>query len=268
MMKLRLMTAAVVIAGIAGAATGDAAVAAEARQEERRAAKHVYPQAIRLKSIFGINDAVLSNTNRFPTGFRCAGRGMAIKFDKSFGGFNGAIVGLDERSIGGDSCHAADKPHKLGYIKLERVLARLRRELDKAISDKDLINEWQSTCDFVADILGVEPPKVKLVDLKRPRLWVLPFHAYSRVRFDLFGKQHIDVSLTEPSYVFRDGKLLVVEPGCVKVELLYNRDLVDDRKIQGDDVELESELDFGPDYCEKLSEVLRREEARLSSAQD
>ena len=252
MMKFKLMTAAVVLAGIAGAATGDAAATAEARHDERRAAKRVYPQAIRLKSIFGINDAFLSDTNRFVVGERfCGISPMTIKFDKPFGGFREAKVQLEEERL-----HPGDRRGGRTF-KLGKVI--LRRELD-AVSDKELTTEWQSACDFVAGILNVASPSVKLsMDMEKTREKCEGEGSgpCSRFRFRLYGKQCIDVSLTEPLYVFRQGKLAVVNPACVEIDLINDSDRWWGRGLRryddiDADVEIEAELDFGPDYSSKL----------------
>ena len=120
--------------------------------------------------------------------------------------------------------------------------------------------EWQSACDFVADILNVASPSVKLsMDMEKTREKCEGggFGPCSHFMFRLSGKQCIDVSLTEPLYVFRQGKLAVVNPARVEIDLMNDSDRCWGRGFRryediDADVEIEAELDFGPDYSSKM----------------
>ena len=207
-----------------------------------------------LKSVLGIDDAVLADTNRFVLGEGYYGQGF--KLDKPFGGFVEVRVYLDKmedmRSRKSDG-----KPHRLRSV-------NLRRRLSDDATDKDAVSEWQSACDFVADMLDVESPEVELVDVEEWRTKAKAFMEIGQVRssvtFCLADDQDIDVRLTEPVYIMRDGRAIQVRPGYVEIDLMYNRSLCiggGGRQKAGDEEKVEKEIAFGPDFSDKLAETLK-----------
>ena len=64
----------------------------------------------------------------------------------------------------------------------------------------------------------------------------------------------------EPIYVVRNGKAILVNPGCVEIDLMYNRSLciggVGRLKTE-DEAKVEKEIAFGPDCSDKLAEMLK-----------
>ena len=209
----------------------------------------------RLKSILGINDAALADTNRFVLG--AGNYSQVFRLDKSFGGFVDARVYLDRMEY--PRLRTDDgKPHRLRSVEL-------KRRLPDGVSDKDLASEWQAACDLVADILDVEPPKVRLVDVEKwrkgPECLLRGFgHIRSCVTFDLADDQDIDVRLTEPVYVMRNGKAVMACPGYVEIDLMYNRSLclggIGKPKARGEE-KVEKEIAFGPDCRDKLAKALK-----------
>ena len=289
MKKLMLTIGCVIVAvlsGVAGttnqvaaadvAKSGEAAQIRAEREEQRRqleairnelqAARRdrdaanvncvtVDAKQVRLKSILSINDTVLAETNRFPICSGMFSQLVRLSLDKQFGGFSEVYVRLGGSGIlqSANDC----EPHRLRSVEL-------RRQLPDDVMDKDLASEWQASCDFVANILKVESPKVQLVDVEKWRKrqgsrWI---GICSRVTFELVGNQYIDVRLTEPVYAMRNGQTVVVHPGYVEIDLTYNRNLYCDGvygKTPDDEKAVEKEIDFGPDCRDKLAEALKTE---------
>ena len=212
-------------------------------------AKHAH-----LESILGINDVVLADTNRFVLGE--GPYSHEFKLDKPFGGFVEACVYLDKM----EDFHlrkSDGKPHRLRSVEL-------RRQIPVGATDKDAVSEWQSACDFVADMLDVESPEVELVDVEEWRTKAKAFMEIGEVRssvtFCLADDQDIDVRLTEPVYIMRDGRAIQVRPGYIEIALMYNRSLCiggGGRQTAGDEEKVEKEIAFGPDCSDKLGETLK-----------
>ena len=141
---------------------------------------------------------------------------------------------------------------------------RCLRRLPDDATDKEAVSEWQAACDFVADMLNVESPKLRLVDVEKWRKGTECLHRLEGVRsyviFALADNQNISVHLSEPVYVMRNGKAVMACPGYVEIELMYNRSLcffsIDDPKTSGEE-KVEMEVDFGPDCRAKLAEALK-----------
>ena len=247
--------------------SGEAAQVRSDREEQRRRMMAIHDELrgktkeclevkhVRLKSILGINDTVLAETNRFPICSGMFSQLVRLSLDKPFGGFSEVYVRLGGSGIlqSANDC----EPHRLRSVEL-------RRQLPDDVMDKDLASEWQASCDFVANILKVESPKVQRVDVEKWRKrqgsrWI---GICSRVTFELAGNQYIDVRLTEPVYAMRNGQTVVVHPGYVEIDLTYNRNLYCDGvygKTPDDEKAVEKEIDFGPDCRDKLAEALKTE---------
>ena len=252
-MKKLMLTIGCAAVAMAGCVTRNVAVVEESDDGfpgvTSLEARHAH-----LKSVLGIDDAVLADTNRFVLGEGYYGQGF--KLDKPFGGFVEVRVYLDKmedmRSRKSDG-----KPHRLRSV-------NLRRRLPNDATDKDAVSEWQAACDFVADMLDVESPKVGLVDDEKWRKEAEGFpvigQVCSCVRFYLADNQDIGVRLMEPIYVVRNGKAILVNPGCVEIDLMYNRSLciggVGRLKTE-DEAKVEKEIAFGPDCSDKLAEMLK-----------
>ena len=219
-------------------------------------AKHVC-----LRSVLGINEELLADTNRFAIVERrdCW---INIQLDKPFGGFSEAIVYIDgaltgllsRRRNGTTGC----KLHRLHSV-------ALRRWLPDTATDKDFLSEWQASCDFVASILGAGAPKVQLADVKEwrnRRHGLFEFRRSSRVTFNVANDQKVVVCLEEPVFAIRDGKFIVVRPGLIfiNIDFNHNRLLCDTQQNgKGEDVlqKTEKEIDLGPDCADRLAKAIR-----------
>lgn len=209
---------------------------------------------VHLKSVLGIDDAVLADTNRFVLGE--GNYCQEFKLDKPFGGFVEAFVYLDKM----EDFHlrkSDGKPHRLRSVKL-------RRQIPVGATDKDAVSEWQFACDFVADMLDVESPEVELVDVEEWRTKAKAFmeigQVHSCVAFCLADDQDIDVRLTEPVYIMRDDRAIQVRPGYIEIALMYNRSLCiggGGRQTAADEEKVEKEIAFGPDCRDKLAAALK-----------
>ena len=223
-------------------------------------AKHVC-----LRSVLGINEELLADTNRFAIVEGRTGR-QTLQLDTPFGGFSEAIVYIDgaltgllsRRRTGTTGC----KLHRLHSV-------ALRRWLPDTATDKDFLSEWQASCDFVASILGVGVPKVQLADVKEwrnRRHGLFEFRRSSRVTFNVANDQKVVVCLEEPVFAIRDGKFIVVRPGLIfiNIDFNHNRLLCDapqngKGEDEGQKVEpsVKKEIDFGPDCADKLAKAIR-----------
>ena len=218
-------------------------------------AKHVC-----LRSVLGINEELLADTNRFAIVERrdCW---INIKLDKPFGGFSEAIVYIDgaltgllsRRRNGTTGC----KLHRLHSV-------ALRRWLPDTATDKDFLSEWQASCDFVASILGAGAPKVQLADIKEwrnRRHGLFEFRRSSRVTFAVANDQKVVVCLEEPIYAMRDGKLAVARPGLILIDIDFNHHLLlnDSPKSSKDNAAMQNakkDIDFGPDCADRLAKAI------------
>ena len=252
-MKRLLLIVGCVAVATAGCVTRKAVVQEEGEDSfpgvTKLEARHAH-----LKSVLGIDDAVLADTNRFVLGE--GNYCQEFKLDKPFGGFVEARVYLDKMEDM-RSRKPEGKPHRLRSVELWHRLP------DDA-TDKEAVSAWQAACDFVADMLDVESPKVELVDVEMWRKKVEAFLRIGQVRscvnFCLADNQYIDVRLTEPIYVVRNGKAILVRPGHVEIDLMYNRSLCiggGGRQTAGDEEKVEKEIAFGPDCSDKLAETLK-----------
>ena len=148
---------------------------------------------------------------------------------------------------------AADgKPHRLCRVELRRWLS----------SESDVVAEFQSARDFVADILDVEHVQVRLVDIGKWRggspKFMLLAPLQSSMVFELAKGQSISVRLNEPQYAKRDGKMVFARPGCVEIDMDFNKSLgffVSRRGIC--ELPGEKEIDIGPDCADKLAAALK-----------
>ena len=221
-------------------------------------AKHIH-----LRSVLGINEALLADTNSFAIVEGRDGR-QTIQLDKPFGGFSEAIILLDD----GLNRLRRLRENRTPVCKSRRLNSiALRRWLPDTATDKDFLSEWQSSCEFVASILGVGVPKVKLADVKEwrrelanGRQGLLGFRRSSRVIFNVANDQNIEVCLVEPTYAMREGKFAVVQPGLIVISINL-RDPIQNKK--GEDARqkaepsVKTEIDFGPDCADKLAKAIR-----------
>jgi len=221
--------------------------------------QHCKCEHVHIRSVLGIMDEVLADTNRFPLG--AMRYGVDVKLDKPILGCTDARFDFDEM----DQSRRSDvqkMPHRLRNVELKRVLP------DDATADT-LLREAKSVIDEIAGWLDVEPPEIELVDVGEWRNEFGSFLVIDRVRtnicFDLADEQKIIVHLLEGGYVIRDGRAILVNPPQIEVNIAYNYELFNvgvaccRQESTNDTVKVEKELDIGDDCADKLAKANRRE---------
>ncbi len=216
---------------------------------------------VRLKSIFGLSDDVLADTNRFQLGE--APYGIRLDLDKPFLGCKEARVYLDEM-VSPSRTSGRSKAHQLRSVKLERTLP------DDAGSEV-LLREAKSIVAEISKWLGVGMPEVELVDVSRRGKNLKRIRSMSgstSVRFKLAEGQDIEVRLIEGLYVMRDGVPRLVDAPSIKIDIAYNPELeisasarsmrrMDGEKRQGEKTRVDKEIDIGPDCSDKFAQAFR-----------
>ena len=245
------MMAAIAICGCVQTAVNDNQKAGEGGNAyQRHKCGHIH-----VKSVLGLTDEVLADTNRFLLGAMLYGH--QIKLDKPLLGCTEARVYLDRMELPRLSA-VRTKPHQLRSVELKRVLS------EQATSDT-LIREAKGTISEIAEWLDVEPPDVELADVgewRKSQGRFMMGSARTSVCFDLADGQDIVVRLIEANYVVRDGVPLLVSPAAVEVDITYNNKLccvdgVCDRRKETNPVKVEKELDIGDDCSDKLAKAIR-----------
>lgn len=233
-------------------------VASSLAAQDRRAYQRHDCRHVRLKSVFGLSDDVLADTNRFQLGE--APYGIRCDLDKPFLGCKEARVYLDEMGFPSRT-GARPRAHKLRSVQLERALP------DDAGSEV-LLREAKSIIAEISKWLGMELPDVELVDvcrrgksLKRSR----SMDGNTCVRFTLVDGQDIEIRLLEGLYVMRDGIPRLVDRPSIRIDITYNSELgvlasvrrrMDEEKGRGAKAKVDKEIDVGPDCSDKLAQAL------------
>ena len=202
---------------------------------------------IRLKSVMGIDDAVLKNTNRFP--LAATDSSYKFKLEKSFCGCTEAEVSLNKISLFYSSGKSSRKdPHQLRELTFKKILS-------SDATAEELAKEYRIICDTLADMLGMESPKAELVDDGH----VDRKHGRSSVRFQLGNGQSIIVTASDPIYVKRKGKPVLMSRAGIEIDITFNDelDLCSFRVKENENTAVERELDFGFDCAEALSMAMK-----------
>ena len=251
------ITAAVVICGCVHKAVvaGGSATNEEGMRNGYQNCKCEY---IHMRSMLGITDEVLSDTNRFPLG--TMRHSHYVKLDNPLLGFKDVNFYLDEL-VRSQSPDTRKTPHRLRSVELKRVLP------DDATADT-LLREANDVIGEIAGWLDVEPPDIELVDVNE---WRMKFgklqltHVQTVICFDLADKQKITVRLVEGGYVVRDGIAMLASPSRIEVAFTYSQELFDvgfawlKQESTNDTVKVEKELDIGYDCADKLAKAIRRD---------
>jgi hypothetical protein len=222
---------------------------------------------IKLKSIAGIDDEVLKNTDRFPLAvpnWLCT-----FKIEKPFLGCTVVEVCLNDVETYFDKVmmrlgkedkfqNSRKHPHQLRDVKFTKTLI-------STASAEDLLEETQKTCDEIADLLKVEAREIKLFDAEEydeathrqwyPGLWAA---MGAREAFNLGDEQSISVHAIEPTYFIRNGRPIVRRKGKIDITVYFNDKLgfCRCRKPESAKVAIDRELDFGFDCSEALSKAM------------
>lgn len=216
---------------------------------------------IKLKSIAGIDDEVLKNTDRFP--LAVPDWRYEFKLEKPFLGCTAVQVGLNDMRMQldkkGNVKDSRKHPHQLRDVKFTKKLI-------STASAEDLLEETQKTCDEIADLLKVEAREIKLFDAEKydeatHRQWYPEIRAAmgAREAFNLGDEQSISVYAIEPTYFIRNGRPIVRTKGRIEISVYFNDKLgyCRCRKPESAKVAIDREIDFGFDCSEALSKAMK-----------
>ena len=211
---------------------------------------------IRLKGIFGLEESMLSDTNRFPM---AKGRDY-FRFE-----LENPIEGFDEACY--SFSHKKGKPI-FGYMRLERVL-------HPDATDADLVREYERIVQWVAKGLGITVECRGLDDVESCRM---SSHAGGFTRWsdtymtiELAEGYEVQVRAREASYVKRDGDYIPATQAVIEFEIrndgalpfafhcLRARHNETEKKVR--------EVSFGLDLTKALSDDMR-DEAGLSDPEE
>ena len=219
---------------------------------------------VRLKSAFGISDAVLADASRFPVGRLSSHEDVALKLEKPFLGCGTAYVRVE------DAFSHSPRPGRTKIYHLASVL--LKRAFPADTSPEAFLAEAKSTVGGIAQMLAVKAPDIELCKVKLQadetpsgarRRSVMRLSQDERasnattVSFALSGCGKIDVVLREGTYVIRGGRHLPISPFSIEIniEFPWNWDEIDCDEI--DRRKSAVGIDIGDEDCsEKLSKAM------------
>ena len=204
-----------------------------------------------IRSLFGINDEVLADADRFPLN----GGFSSIELGVRFGDFTNATVTIS-------------KDRDTGKPGLARM--RFYKEFGPETDDKELLREYERTVDLVSKLLGV---KVECRGLADPNANVRRWRGVMRwsgllgsgritscTSLHLAKGHRVEIEATEASYVIRSGQ--PIQTASPIVSVWFRRIPFGTQRSEGDDAESVKELTLGLDYSELLSVKMRVEKAR------
>ena len=205
---------------------------------------------IKLKTIFGINEEMLADTNRFPVSSCCW---HEFELPEDMAGFKTVNFSL------------TDSKGKFGIFKVE-----MQKELPPESDDAELYKEFKSAVDMVGNALGIE--------LKCPDLGNVDAHIdliarmvgdlgirrldlpSSHLRVKLADGYSINIEAKDAVYVKRNGKFCLVANALVEVDIRNDNGIRMRRRMSGlndKPVAVTREVDFGIDLSKQLSEAAK-----------
>jgi len=204
---------------------------------------------LRITKLFGIDDVVLSDTNKFPVSKLEPGV-YHTKLKDPF-------LGCKDMTwfLGGMPGRGAAMTNQLRGVEMTR-------RFDGPIDEHSLVAEFQRSTDDVCRMLGVESVEVELGSVERALRETRSFPGMgvkSVLRIQLAGGQNISIRATEPYYVFRDGKALLASYAGIEIDFTFNADLYmtpgckPSRPADKKDVK---EIHIGPDCTTALSKAM------------
>jgi hypothetical protein len=200
---------------------------------------------IKLKSVMGIDDEILKNTNRFP--LAATKHRYIFNLDNPIYGFAEVCVflnGRDQESV------PRNMPHRLRSVIFMKEIA----------SDLNLEKEYKALCGAIADFLKVKMPEVRLAEGDNSiKKGYSENMCRSSVGFMLGNNQFISVAAYNPRYVLRDGQPVLSTKARVEIGVTYNAKLSWDGidKFKCEKVDVVRDLDFGFDCSEALSKAMK-----------
>ena len=202
------------------------------------------------RSLLGINDEVLADSDRFP----CTQDWLpGIELGERFGDFTNATV-------------TARKDRNTGKLVLSDV--KFVKALGTSADDKALLKEYEHAVDLVSKLLGVSVTCPGLVDpaayLGRRYLNPIDRRIKSRTLLSLAKGQRVEIEATEASYAIRAGQPIQTTAPVVEIKFAYSGPFIV-RRPNGQDPESVKELTLGTDCSDLLSVKMRvqQEQSKL-----
>ena len=240
-----------------GCASNSAIKIVDNETASRRQERIEHPE-IKLKTIFGVNEEMLADTNRFPVS---SSHWYDFDLPEEMGGFKTVKFSL------------VDDKGKFGIFKVEMV-----KKLPPDSDDSDLLKEFKSAVDMVGRVVGIDIECPVLVDVDEwKRHWgrhsdsVSFMRLDSDVRIELADGYSINIEAKDATYVKRKGELKLVANAEVEVAVRngnanplpgMRRRAAKTKKP----VAIEREIEFGADLSQQLSEATK-DEAKRRNAQ-
>ena len=233
-----------------GCASNPAIKIVEDEVASRRQERIAHPE-IKLKTIFGINEEMLADTNRFPVS---SDHWYDFDLPEDMGGFKTVKFSLK------------DEKGKFGIFNVEMV-----KKLHSDSDDSDLLKEFKSAVDMVGRVVGIDIEYPVLVDVDEwRRHWgrhsdsVSFMRLDSDVRIELADGYSITIEAKDATYVKRKGELQLVANAVVEVNVRNNKDGLRRLRRRGLDkkkkpVAVAREVEFGIDLSQQLSEATKDE---------
>ena len=235
-----------------GCASNPAIKIAEDETASMRQDRLAHPE-IKLKTIFGINEEMLADTNRFPVS---SDPWYDFDLPEDMGGFKTVKFSLK------------DDKGKFGIFNVEMV-----KKLPPDSDDRDLLMEFKSAVDMVSRVVGVDIECPMLVDVDEwKRHWgrhsagIDLLRLESNVQIELADGYSIKIEAKDATYVKRKGDLQLVANAAVAVVVRNNKDGL--RRMQlrmrrlgmkKKPVAIAREVKFGADLSQRLSEAVKEE---------
>ena len=206
---------------------------------------------IKLKTIFGINEEMLADTNRFPVS---SDHWYDFDLPEDMGGFKTVKFSLK------------DEKGKFGIFNVEMV-----KKLHSDSDDSDLLKEFKSAVDMVGRVVGVDIECPVLVDVDE---WKRHWGRYSvgadflrlgsNVQIELADGYSIKIEAKDATYVKRKGEHQLVANAAVVVAVRNNKDGLRRLRMRrlgmkGKPVAVAREIEFGADLSQRLSEAVKKE---------
>ena len=241
-----------------GCASNPAIQIVEDETASMRHGRLAHPE-IKLKTIFGINEEMLADTNRFPVS---SDHWYDFDLPEDMGGFKTVKFSLQ------------DDKGKFGIFNVEMV-----KKLPSDSDDSDLLKEFKSAVNMVGRVVGVDIECPVLVDVDE---WKRHWGRYSvgadflrlgsNVQIELADGYSIKIEAKDATYVKRKGEHQLVANAAVVVAVRNNKDGLRRLRMRrlgmkGKPVAVAREIKFGADLSQRLSEAVKKEAEKRSASE-